>query len=61
MKMIHLIVYSSFFLPGIAIPNPARMEAAAAPKIVNSFPVPVFGNSFLRSSTVVSVSTVDSE
>ena len=32
--------------------NGYRIEAAAAPKIANSSPVPVFGNSFLRCSTV---------
>ena len=43
----HLNNYSSssFFLPGTTNPNPARIELAAAPKIANSLPAPVFGNS----------------
>jgi len=43
----HLNNYSasSFFLPGTTNPNPARIALAAAPKIANSLPVPVFGNS----------------
>ena len=39
-------IYFSFFLKvGTINPNPARIELAATPKIANSCPVPVWGNS----------------